>query len=271
MIRRFNRYELKYVLPLWKCQRIMAELKGFAEPDPHGGRDGYPIVSLYYDSPDLSCFWAKVDGIKFRRKLRLRIYPGPNIEDTRFGMVEIKQRTNRTVQKRRLELPLEVAERLCRGEIEATHLEQLNDLDQEVASEVLYLVSALHLRPAAITAYDRIAYVGSRYESGLRITFDSNLRGRVHGLEVNNDAENHRLMHRETCVMEVKSDDSIPDWVTSLLARHSCQTQRVSKYCATIAQLSSVALPPWASANALVQPVQAQTAVGLPRLRSDES
>jgi SPX domain protein involved in polyphosphate accumulation len=237
MIRRFNRYELKYVLRTAQCDAIIADLDGLATPDEHGGAQGYRVVSLYYDSPSLDAFWAKIDGIKFRRKLRLRIYSDPDIERTAHGMVEIKQRINRTVQKKRIELPLPLAEQLCAGSLA---LKDLDELDQEVASEVQYLVNAMHLQPTAITAYHRRAFVGNRYDSGLRITFDAHLAGRMHALRVNQDAQNHAIAPPEWCVMEVKSNDAVPDWVTSLLARHGCQLQRVSKYCAVVAKLSNL-------------------------------
>ncbi len=88
-------------------------------------------------------------------------------------MVEIKQRIHRTVQKRRLELPLLEAEQLCAGSLD---LLDLDEQDQEVASEVCYLVEAMHLRPTAITSYYRRAFVGNRY--------DSDLSGRIHALRI---------------------------------------------------------------------------------------
>jgi SPX domain protein involved in polyphosphate accumulation len=240
VIRRFNRYELKYVLPAWKCDAIIADLDGFATPDKHDGARGYRIVSLYYDSPGLDCFWAKIDGIRYRRKLRLRIYPAANIEGVERGMVEIKQRVNRTVQKRRLELPLAQAEQLCSGALEPKDLDQL---DHDVASEVRYLAQGMHLQPTCITAYHRRAFLGNRYDSGLRITFDSDLRGRVHDLRVNANAQNTLFAPPDVCVMEVKADEAVPDWVTSLLARHDCSLQRVSKYCAALATLQELDAP----------------------------
>jgi SPX domain protein involved in polyphosphate accumulation len=254
-VRRFNRYELKYVIPVRRCAAIMADLEGFVVPDPHSGENGYRLVSLYYDSPGLDFFWAKVDGLKYRRKLRVRIYAEQDIEHTSHAMVEIKQRTNRTVQKRRIELPLATAEALCSGSVGLRDLGSLDDLDQEVASEVLYLKSAMHLAPSAITAYRRVAYVGSRYESGLRITFDTDLRGRTHALRVNADVDNVPLLSPEWCVLEVKTDDTVPDWVTSLLARHRCKIQRVSKYCAAVAKLSGKHIPVVALSQLAITPV----------------
>ena len=105
MIKRFNRYELKYVLPVQKSQQIAEDLRAFTRPDAHGEAEGYRVVSLYYDSPWLDFFWAKIEGIKFRRKVRIRIYPDDLVGGQ--AMVEIKQRINRTVQKRRLPMPQE--------------------------------------------------------------------------------------------------------------------------------------------------------------------
>lgn len=233
MIRRFNRYELKYIVRLDEVDRITADLESLTAPDPHGGAAGYRLVSLYYDSPGLDFFWAKVEGIKFRRKLRLRIYPEPAIETTAAGMVEIKQRVNRTVQKRRIKLGLEAAEQLCRGILPEG---DLDPLDRQVASEVQYMVHAMHLSPTCITAYRRQAFQGGLYDAGLRVTFDTDVRYRVHALVVNQDAQNHLVLPPDWCIMEVKVNEAVPDWMTSLLARHGCQLTRVSKYCAGIAK-----------------------------------
>ncbi len=232
MIRRFNRYELKYIVRIDEVDRIIADLESLTEPDDHGGPDGYRVVSLYYDSPDLDFFWDKIEGIKFRRKVRIRIYPGKDIEAVEEGMVEIKQRINRTVQKRRLKLPLNEAEQLCAGSLER---DDLDPLDRQVASEVQYIVQAMHLAPTCITAYRRRAFVGGLYDAGLRITFDVDLGCRVHGLKVNQNVQNHLFLPPDWSIMEVKVNDTVPSWVTSLLARHNCQLRRVSKYCAGLA------------------------------------
>ena len=143
MIRRFNRFELKYVLPVRQCTVLFSELEERIVPDRHGERAGYPIISLYYDSPDYECFWSKIEGLKFRRKVRLRIYPDERgIAAVDRGSVEIKQRINRTVQKRRLELPLRDAEALCVGELPERAWSGLDALDTQVAHEVSFLAKS---------------------------------------------------------------------------------------------------------------------------------
>jgi SPX domain protein involved in polyphosphate accumulation len=253
MIRRFNRFELKYILPVSQCARIIDDLRLHIPPDSHGGEAGYPLVSLYYDSPQLDCFWAKVEGIRFRRKVRLRIYPGDDITRVTKGSVEIKQRINKTVQKRRLELPLEQAERLCLGHME---LDGLDAMDTQVAHEVTYLARMLDLQPTAITAYWRRAFEGQEENAGVRITFDTMVAARMHALKVNEPAVNRLILPADHSIMELKADERVPEWAISMLARHDCQLNRVSKYCAGVAMLRNFNLGPRALSPGVPPPLE---------------
>jgi len=231
----FNRYELKYFIHHDRYRDLVEDLHHFMDPDEYGDVDGfYKIVSLYYDSPDYACYRSKIDGLRFRRKLRLRIYvsPGQDITTVNTGFVEIKQRYNRTTQKRRIVLPLEQAKLLCSGE----ELEvELDERDTATASEMRYMVRAMQLKPAAVVSYRRRAFVGGRYEKGMRLTFDMNLQGRAHALEVNQAAVNRHFLPLDWVLMEVKVNERIPLWMVALLAKHQCSLQRMSKYCAALA------------------------------------
>jgi SPX domain protein involved in polyphosphate accumulation len=235
VVRRFNRYELKYVLHASQVAPLAADLGHFMAPDEHGDADGgYRVTSLYYDSPDLHFYRAKMDGLRYRRKLRVRIYPGDApVGDDTTAFVEIKQRTNLTVQKRRLVLPLRDALECCAGR--PPPRTGGDRLDEAAASEVQYMVRALRLRPTAVVTYRRRAFVGSRYERGMRLTFDVLLRGRTTALDLAAEARGVSLIPIPMVVMEIKVDDRVPDWTTSLVAKHECRLTRVSKYCLAVA------------------------------------
>lgn len=238
MIRRFNRYELKYVVDASSHASLVADLRNFLVPDPHAGASGvYSVTSLYYDSPDLEAYHSKIEGLRFRRKLRLRVYPPDgDVRRVTEGHVEIKQRMNRTVQKRRLVLPLREAEALCRGDEPER---SLDPLDAEVASEVRYMVRAQRLRPTCIVSYLRQAFVAERFDSGMRVTFDSNLRGRMTALEIDRRGTNHFFLRPDRLVLEVKVNERIPHFMVALLARHECVLTRLSKYCAVVGNESA--------------------------------
>lgn len=232
MIRRFNRYELKYVVHAKARERLVEDLNHFMVPDGYGDEDGfYRITSLYYDSPDFAFYRSKMDGLKFRRKLRIRVYPTGHPEALEHAFVEIKQRMNRTVQKRRLRLPMADALSLCAGDFDRP-VEDTRDA--ATVSEVLYLVRAMQLRPACMVTYRRQAFLGNRYESGMRVTFDAAVGGRITGLDFEQDEGNTLVIPPDWYVMEVKVNERIPLWMVSLLARNDCELRRVSKYCAVM-------------------------------------
>ena len=235
LVKVFNRFELKYFIRVERYRDLVADLGHFMEPDAHGDVHGfYRIISLYYDSPDYACYRSKIDGLKFRRKLRLRVYqsPGQELSSINQGFVEIKQRFNRTTQKKRLVLPLAQAKRLCAGEAVP---DGLDARDTATAAEISYLIRAMQLRPAAVVSYRRRAFVGGRYERGMRLTFDQQLKGRAHALDVNQEARNYHFLPLDWVLMEVKVNERIPTWMVALLAKHQCSLQRMSKYCAALA------------------------------------
>lgn len=237
MIRRFNRYELKFIIPVKTRDALLPALLEHMTFDPHGAGDGsYRVTSLYYDSADLSCYRAKLEGIKYRRKVRLRLYGEDPASGNPTAMVEIKQRINRTVQKRRIALPLDEGFALCKG-----HTDYAFDRedDRRVVEEVQFLVRTLDLRPACVISYLRQAYVGSRYEPNLRVTFDQVITcAPPHaGLDPTHLIP---IFDPRWLVMEVKADEAVPVWVSRLLSRNDCQLRRISKYCAGIGKLASL-------------------------------
>lgn len=226
-VRSFNRFELKYLLPLESARAFAEELALHAQPDPHSGLAGYPVYSLYWDSPELTFFWEKLDGEKLRRKLRFRRYEGR--DDT---YVEIKQRTDRTVQKRRTRLPVADALALFdRGAIDAGREAAVTE---PVLQEALVLTRLHRLAPSAAVRYQRQAWFAS-FEPDLRVTFDSRLQYDAHELDL---AQPFRtgayLLAPDWCVLEIKYNHRVPQWLLALVRRHGLEVQRFSKYCAAV-------------------------------------
>ena len=232
MLKRFNRFELKYVIPAQRLSEIQQDLLRNMQPDANGTAEGnYNISSLYYDTPDLAFMRSKREGIKFRRKLRIRRY-GEDPEGPHF--VEIKQRINRTTQKRRVILPLEDAYALCADRYDGDFADEV---DRAAADEVLFLARTLELQPTCVVGYQRTAFVGSQYEPGLRVTFDESLWASTASSGLATSMAKHRLVTAEMVIMEVKANNAVPIWLANLLARHQCALRRYSKYCAAAERL----------------------------------
>lgn len=227
--RRFNRFELKYVLPLTLARSFAASVQGYLEHDPHSGPDGYQVHSVYWDSADLRFFWEKLDGQKFRRKLRFRTY-GERAPQAVF--VEIKQRIDRTVQKRRVRWPLERVRALFgQGAIDPT-LEA--EVEEPEAAEALALCRQFDLRPTMAVRYRRRAWTGA-FEADLRLTIDSFLRYDRLALDPGEPfQEGKALLDPRLAILEVKYTRLVPLWLVRALQERGLETTRISKYCAAV-------------------------------------
>ncbi len=229
---RFNRFEIKYVAELSQAAALRADLRSRLEVDTQGAPDGiYPIWSLYFDSPDLTAYWEKIDGQKFRRKVRIRHYGDPaTLRGETPVMVEIKQRVNRVTQKRRAPMSFVDAMALCCNGAVPEHDEH----DRAVIEEVAGLVHRGRLQPTTIVGYQRDALMGGELDDGLRVTFDRRLRGRARDLDLRIDGENRSILPERYVVIELKIDERAPRWLTCTMARHGLRIVRVSKYCLSV-------------------------------------
>jgi hypothetical protein len=225
LVRTFNRFEYKYVIRETQAEALIRDLAPFTTPDPYSPTErGYPVHSIYWDSPDFTFFWEKIDGQKYRRKLRFRRYEG-----SRDAFVEIKQRIDQTVQKRRVLWTQEkIAQIFGKGEIDAEREYEVTD---PVGQEALFLCRHHRLEPKLAISYRRRAFFGA-YEHDLRITFDTRLQYDSRALDVRELFEVGKyLMPPDLCVLELKFNHTVPKWLIKLAGRHQLFARRFSKYC----------------------------------------
>ena len=243
VIRKFNRFELKYLITLQQAEKFKSALRAYLVPDEHGNNNGrYALASLYYDSPDLRCYWEKVDGVKFRRKLRIRRYEMDEVftEETPV-FVEIKQRVDRVTQKRRAILPYSEALRLCNDRQIPDHAPD----DKVIIEEIYVFLWQYNLRPVSIVRYERQAFIGTDYDIGLRVTFDTSLSFQSHQLHLHEQPSGLPMLPANFVVMEIKVNERIPYWLTEMVAAHNLQMNRISKYCRSIEAAQNMPSTRW--------------------------
>ncbi|MEU6077890.1 polyphosphate polymerase domain-containing protein [Micromonospora sp. NPDC047074] len=227
----FNRYEIKYLVDSGTARTLRDEFARRMVLDSHGGVAGYGVWSVYYDTSQLRFYWEKIEGLRFRRKLRIRHYGDRStITDDTTVYVEIKQRVNRVTQKRRIALPYRLARELCDRRVPVDH----DESQRAFVEEVLELVSGLDLRPVAMTGYQREAFVGRDADAGLRVTIDHRVRGRDRDFHLGADAQNRLIVPARLSVVEIKANERVPYWLTDLAARSSMSVVRMSKYCQSV-------------------------------------
>ena len=222
----FNRFEFKYLIHQNRIGEIVDALDGYMERDQHcqGGR-GYLVRSVYWDSPERDFFWEKIEGFKYRRKLRFRWYD--DAADAIY--VEIKQRMDRTIQKRRVRWSVD----RVRQVFENRH-DSGEDRWAPVIAESLVLVDLYQLAPVMAVSYRRLAFHGV-HQPRLRLTFDTNARYHRTLLGAGERFEDGEyIVDPEHAIMEIKFDDRVPRWLCRLAVAKELGLVRLSKYCRAV-------------------------------------
>lgn len=227
----FNRYEIKYLVDELTVPDLRRALQQRMDTDIHSPVGGYPVTSLYYDTRDLRFYWEKIEGLKFRRKVRMRYYGDPAAcTDDSTVHVEIKQRVNRVTQKRRISLPYGDA----RQWLDQGQAPDVDPARKPFVDEVTRLIGNLDLRPIVTTGYLREAFVGTEADLGLRVTIDHRVHGRDRDFSFAAAAENRFSIPPKLAIVEIKANERVPYWVSDLTARLDMSVVRVSKYCNSV-------------------------------------
>lgn len=232
-----SRYELKYIIDEQKARRVREFVLNYLDPDAHTDPNegfGYPVHSLYLDSPDLLLCRATIKGEKNRFKLRVRFY-----EDTDDSPVffEIKRRVNDVILKRRAAIW-----RASSTELIAGRWPQRSDLikDDTKNFQAIHnfcsLQKKINAGPAAYTSYLREAYEPP--DSNLyRVTFDRRLlAGKYTGRLTVAGLEKWARPQVGGVVLELKFTDRFPSWMRDCVQFFNLDRIHMPKYveCMTV-------------------------------------
>ncbi|RKQ32548.1 polyphosphate polymerase domain-containing protein [Oceanobacillus halophilus] len=235
----FRRKEQKYLITTEQYRELIYQLSPFMRPDKFGVDGRYTVTSLYFESPDRKIYYETKNKLRFRQKLRLRVYNDTDREGTAF--FEIKQKHKKVVNKRRMLLPLSEAYRYLE-ESELYPLDSFESSNPQVLREVDYFRKLYNLEPEMVVSYDRHA-LHCVDDADLRITFDLNLRCRNHDLLLEHGSYGENFIDKNLVVLEVKVNDSVPLWLTRILQRIHCEQRSASKFCTSLELLETAKLP----------------------------
>ncbi|HXG43209.1 MAG TPA: polyphosphate polymerase domain-containing protein [Gemmatimonadales bacterium] len=223
-----NRFEVKYFVATKAVPALLAEIAEYTRPDPHADPEhGYQVYSVYWDTTDFAFFWEKIEGVKYRRKLRFRRYGGsPEI------FIEVKQREDRTLHKRRLRWPVDRVLAVFGDGSRGLDWDAVPD--DPVATEVALMIERFRLRPRMAITYRRRPLFGA-FDPELRVTFDGRIQYHPSHFDLTRPFEVGRyVLDPRVTVLEVKYDHRAPVWLTKTVCRHGLKIVRMSKYCSAV-------------------------------------
>ena len=228
------RSEFKYIVPENKMDRIRQMILPYVDVDKFAQgktNNQYTVRSIYFDTPKFDYYFEKIDGIKNRKKLRIRGYNEENIDNTVF--LEIKRKYEMPIVKFRAPVTygnaLDIFEK---GGING-HIIPSNKFPKAVesAQRFLYHVYSSKLRPVVLVIYEREPYL-YKFDKTVRVTFDKNLRGKGYPslTELYCEDNINRSLHNHF-ILEIKFNKHFPGWMNNVIAVNGLKRQAASKYC----------------------------------------
>lgn len=216
----FKRYEKKYMLTQEQQENLMKQLLPYIKEDKFGR---YTICNIYYDTDDWELIRQSIQKPVYKEKLRVRSYGVPGDEDKAF--IEIKKKYKGIVYKRRITAQAKDVEPIL---TDGSSFE-IKKSDEQIRNEILWFQSFYRTQPRIFIGYDRQAFAGIQ-DSGLRITFDTNIRWRDEELDLRCGDYGQPVLPGEQVLMEIKMPGACPLWLAHILNDSGIYPTSFSKY-----------------------------------------
>ncbi len=217
------RHELKYIIHAGDHAILSRRLQMTMAQDAYAAQNGgeYHIRSLYFDDPWDSAVQEKADGIEVRDKFRIRIY---NHSDSSIKL-ERKHKNGPYIQKSSLRLSRAECDALLRGDYGF-----LLGRPEPFAGQMFGIMKLKQLRPKVLVDYDREPYVFPAED--VRITFDKDVRTGLRSTDLfNPNVPMYPVTELKNCmILEVKFNESLPDYIRMLIQLGAAQRTAASKY-----------------------------------------
>ena len=214
----FKRVEKKYKLTKEQYEYLVNAISPYMEIDKYGETE---IRNIYFDNSFDELIETSLQKPTYKEKLRLRSYGRPDADSTVF--FEIKKKYRGIVYKRRISMKLgEAYDYIESGKLPA-HLEG------NIPVEIDYMIHRYHLKPKAFISYRRIAWAG-KDDPDLRITFDRDITSRYDDVRLESDTDGHKVIDRDTYLMEIKIPGAMPLWLAHVLSEKNIFPHSFSKF-----------------------------------------
>ncbi len=229
----FERRELKYFIPKTYLDKLRKKFLENMEYDPFCRKgvlySPYTVRSIYLDTRNYLFYYEKVDGLKIRKKLRIRTYNTPESSEDAF--LEIKRKFNNIVYKERVKTLFPETPQLFNGLLPRLKEEKPSFLDRSALGKFAYLTKRLQLKPQVLITYEREALYALD-DPKIRVTFDINVRSFAFpDLEDMYREKDLMTINDDAFILEIKFNGRMPVWIRQIVREFNLRVQAISKYC----------------------------------------
>jgi len=218
------RNEYKHIINKNHAVLLKSRLKVLLKPDPFADENGdYFIRSLYFDTYGDKALYEKLNGVPFRHKYRIRFY---NHDSTRIKLENKIKRFN-TARKTVTDITKEEVEKIINRDYDF-----LKNSDDPLKIIFYHELMTEGLIPKTVVDYVRSPFI---YPHGnVRITIDSEIKspvGKVGVIDIfNPNTPTISIYPDEKCVLEVKYDEFLPEFIHKIIQTEVVMTSSMSKY-----------------------------------------
>ncbi|MBN1446422.1 MAG: polyphosphate polymerase domain-containing protein [Bacteroidetes bacterium] len=229
----YPKLEYKYLLPVADVETLRNRMLLHMQADRYAARSPelqYTVRSVYLDSPRLSAYREKIEGVRHRRKYRIRVYN--DAVDSSSAFLEIKEKQGTYLTKYRSCLSAAAVETLVGDRDLHRHVRQVHGdgIRPENATMFFHDYDRKALRPVVLVVYEREAYTVNGF-GDLRVTIDKNLRATRVSMHDAFWRDSDLLpVMRQHYILEVKFTRGVPSWLRRLLYHHALRRLALSKY-----------------------------------------
>ena len=210
----FNRVEQKYLLSKEQKDKLLKMINKYLTKDEHFESI---ISNIYFDDFNNRLIINSLEKPIYKDKVRLRGYGV--INDNSNVFFEIKNKYLGVVSKRRIMIKLKDFYDYLEGKILP---------NEQIMKELDYLIKIYNLKPSIFISYHRFSYKGK--VDDIRITFDDNLISRRDDLKLESGVYGKKHFKKDECIMEIKTLNGYPMWLTNALSSLKIFPKSFSKY-----------------------------------------
>lgn len=214
------RHEFKHSINYGDYIILRDRLRHIMSRDVHADLNGtYRVRSLYFDTPEDKALFEKVDGVDSREKYRIRRYLGAND----YIMLEKKSKRNGMCYKKSVRLTADEVAKIQSGDLSWMIADS-----RDVVCELYSKMKSEQLKPKTVVDYIREPFVCKA--GNVRITFDREIRTGLYSTDFLCDSLPTIRAGDELVILEVKYDQFLPEYISSVLQLGNRRATACSKY-----------------------------------------
>ena len=216
------RNEWKYFCSTFRLDAIENRLKASMQKDEHLGSNlRYIVHSLYFDDCSNMCLNDVEAGNPERFKYRIRYYNN----DLSTLKIERKEKSYGYCRKYSTQLSVDEAKEIIEGDYFNLFWKTQNNMLKRF---LLDLIKG-NFRPKIITKYERCALEDKI--KNVRVTLDRNIKSSVDFYDfLSGNYTAFSMSEGNRCVIEIKFDYILPDYIKRLCYSNFMSRQTFSKY-----------------------------------------